>query len=255
MKSTILFDEGGHRWVAMGRDPQIRDEVIDTVQYMVVADEEALLIDPGGIEIFPQVLTEVAANVEIEKIGGIFASHQDPDIVSSMSLWSDLCPGLKVYAPWLWEGFIAHFSMGTDCEFVGLPDEGGTVPVGRSTRTVRAVPAHYCHSSGNFSLWDQRARILFSGDIGAALLPDREGDLFVEDFDQHIQYMEGFHKRWMPANGPLRSWVARVRELQPDMICPQHGSIFQGDNVHRFLEWLDQLDVESLDPSRQTAMV
>lgn len=254
MKSTTLFDEGGHTWIAMGRDPQVRDDVIDTVQYMVVADGEALLVDPGGIEIFPQVLTEVTGHVDVAKIGGVFASHQDPDIASSMSLWSDLSPGLQVHTPTIWISFLSHLCLGTEIGFKGIPDQGGPVAIGRSRKSLQAIPAHYCHSSGNFSLWDSRAKILFSGDIGAALLPDREGALFVEDFDEHIQYMEGFHKRWMPANAPLRGWVNRVRELKPKMICPQHGSIFQGEDVGHFLNWLERLDVEALDPSRESAL-
>ena len=38
-----------------------------------------------------------------------------------------------------------------------------------SRRHVDAIPAHYCHSSGTFSLYDPTAGILFSGDIGADL--------------------------------------------------------------------------------------
>ena len=55
--------------------------------------------------------------------------------------------------------------------------------------------------------------------------------------------MRGFHQRWMPSSAALQSWVARIRELQPDMICPQHGAIFAGDNVGKFLDWLEQLEV------------
>ena len=254
MKSTVLYEEGGRKWIAMGRDSSIDEKVIDTVQYMVIQDGEALLIDPGGIEIFPQVLTEVLANVEIEKIGGIFASHQDPDIASSMSLWADLCPGMTVSASWLWDGFIRHFCMGTDVAITTIPDQGGPIPIGRARQSVMAVPAHYCHSSGNFSVWDQQAKILWSGDIGAALLPSKEEALFVEDFDAHIQYMEGFHMRWMSSNRALRTWVTRARALKPTMICPQHGSIFKDENVDRFLDWLERLDVEALDPSATAAM-
>jgi flavorubredoxin len=255
MKSTVLYEEGGHKWIAMARDDSIDEKIIDTVQYLVVSGKGALLVDPGGIEIFPHVLTEVLANVDIEQIGGILASHQDPDIASSMSLWADICPGLVVNTPWLWEGFVRHFCMGAEIEIKGIPDQGAPIHIGNSSQTVQAIPAHYCHSSGNVSVWDQRAKILWSGDIGAALLPSKNEELFVEDFDDHVQYMEGFHMRWMPANRPLRAWVAQARELKPDMICPQHGSIFRGENVEKFLNWLEHLDVEALDPSRPGAIV
>jgi flavorubredoxin len=44
------------------------------------------------------------------------------------------------------------------------------------------------------------------------------------------------------------------------MICPQHGSIFSGENVGKFLDWLESLEVgkwESNKPveSREAALV
>ena len=47
-------------------------------------------------------------------------------------------------------------------------DDSNSLPLG-SSRDLRSVPAHYCHSSGNLHVWDPRAKILFSGDMGAAL--------------------------------------------------------------------------------------
>jgi len=105
------------------------------------------------------------------------------------------------------------------------------------------IPAHTCHSSGNFSLYDPTADILFSGDIGAALVPSHETGLMVTDFDQHVEYMRGFHLRWMPSTSALRSWTQRVHALKPNMICPQHGSAFQGEMVVKLLDWLDTLEV------------
>ncbi|HNK16327.1 MAG TPA: MBL fold metallo-hydrolase, partial [Nitrospira sp.] len=93
------------------------------------------------------------------------------------------------------------------------------------------------------SLYDPTAGILFSGDIGSALVPNHEASLVVTDFDQHIQYMRGFHLRWMPSTTALRGWVQRVRAIKPKMICPQHGSIFQGEHVGKLLDWLESLEV------------
>jgi len=81
-----------------------------------------------------------------------------------------------------------------------------------------------------------------SGDIGAAL-ESVEAPLFVEDFDEHISKMKMFHQRWMPSNSAKNDWVKRVRKLDIDMMCPQHGRIFKGDNVQRFLDWFEALEV------------
>ena len=47
----------------------------------------------------------------------------------------------------------------------------------------------------------------------------------------------------MPSNEAKRDWVERVRKLNVKMICPQHGRIFKDDNVDRFLDWFDALEV------------
>ena len=251
MKSEILYDDGNHKWVVLGRDADKKNDVIDTNEYIIISDGQAMVLDPGGIEIFPQVLTEMTRFTSTENIRTIVASHQDPDISSSLAMWVDLCPNVKVYCSWIWTGFIAHFGMGTNLILNGIPDEGMELPIGTTNSNVYLVPAHYCHSSGNFSVYDPKADILFSGDIGAALVPP-ETPMFVDDFDRHIKYMEKFHLRWMPSTQALKNWVKRIRIINPSMICPQHGSIFRGDSVHRFLDWLDNLEVGKWDSGAET---
>jgi len=242
MKSEALYERPGHTWVVLGRDPTRRDAVIDTNEYAIISEDGALLPDPGGIEIFARVLSELTRWLRPEQVTALFASHQDPDIISSLPMWLDLCPQAKTYVSWMWTGFIAHFAMGRTADIIAIPDEGMSIPVGEHVR-VTAIPAHFCHASGNFSIFDPEARILFSGDIGAALLPDADRSLFVDDFDAHVRFMKTFHERWMPSSKALRTWTARVRALGPHMICPQHGAIFRGDDVPRLLDWLDGLEV------------
>lgn len=91
-------------------------------------------------------------------------------------------------------------------------------------------------------MFDSQTGILMSGDIGAAMDVD-DAPMFVDDFESHIPRMKLFHQRWMPSNEAKRDWVERVRKLNVKMICPQHGRIFKGDNVERFLDWFDALEV------------
>lgn len=251
MKSEVLFDDGTHKCVALGRDPDKKDNVIDTNEYIIISNGQTALLDPGGIEIFPQVLTEMTRHTSTENIKVIIASHQDPDVSSSLAMWVDLCPNVKVQCSWLWTGFLAHFGMGTNLTLNPVPDEGLEVPIGTSNANLYLVPAHYCHSPGNFSVYDPKSDILFSGDIGAALIPN-DHPIYVDDFDRHIKYMEKFHLRWMPSTFALKNWVKRARIINPSMICPQHGSIFRGDNVHKFLDWLDNLEVGKWDMGAET---
>ncbi len=235
-----LFSRNGHVWSVIGRDKNKRDEVIDTNQYLIEKNGKGLLLDPGGIENFSTTAAELSKHFDLRNLDSLFASHQDPDVISSLTLWVQAMPHIKVHMPSVWVGFITHFGV-LEENINAIPDKGGIVML--EDLPLQALPAHYMHSSGNLSLYDAEAKILFSGDIGAALLPEDNDDLFVKDFQEHIGYMEYFHRRWMPSNEAKSRLVSMVRKLDIDMIAPQHGSIFQGEDVARFLNWLDALRV------------
>ena len=239
-KLQYIFEEGKHKWAAVARDPEKPGYLIDTNEYLIVNQGEGLLTDPGGSEIFHAVFAAISAEFDPGRISALFASHQDPDIISSLALWLDFNPELKCHMSWLWNSFVPHFG-GNDTTFVDIPDEGSEIALGNLS--LQAIPAHYLHSSGNFHLHDPKAKILFSGDVGAALLPEGEDGLFVRNFDGHIRHARGFHKRWMGSNAAKRDWCERVAKMDIDMLCPQHGAIYQGENVMRFINWFDELEV------------
>ena len=240
LKSVQFFNKGDRRWICLARDPDRQNSLIDTNEYLIINKGRGILLDPGGLEIFPSVVTAVTREIDLDAIDVIFASHQDPDIISSLSMWLTVCPTVKVYASWVWSGFIPHFGNAKPIE--SIPDEGMAISLG-GDRDFQAIPAHYLHSSGNFSLYDPKAKILFSADIGAALLPPDKQELFVNDFDDHIQYMETFHRRWMPSNKAKEAWLKRVRNLDIDYLCPQHGGIFRRQDVQRFFDWFEKIDL------------
>lgn len=237
-----IYQDGPHKWAVVARDPSRQDHVVDTNEYLVIDGEQALLCDPGGMEIFPAVFSAISTAIDPRSITTLFASHQDPDIVSSLALWMTVNPDVRCHVSWLWSGFIPHFG-GNAQTFVDIPDEGSMVPLGNLE--LQAVPAHYLHSSGNFHLYDARANILFSGDVGAALLPAGEDGLYVQDFDRHIRHAEGFHRRWMGSKEAVLDWCERASSMPIDMLCPQHGAIYQGADVMRFINWFAELEVGS----------
>jgi flavorubredoxin len=241
-KLEYIFEQGGHKWAAIARDPERPDYMIDTVEYLVVHGGESMLLDPGGLEIFPAVFSAIGAEFDPASITYLFASHQDPDIISSLSLWLDVKPELRCYLSRLWCTFVPHFG-GVDNTFISIPDGGMHMPLGGLA--LEAVPAHYLHSSGNFHVYDPKARILFTGDVGAALQPESEIDLFVRNFDRHIGHAEGFHRRWMGSREAKLDWCERAARLDIDMLCPQHGAIYQGADVGRFINWFAELPVGS----------
>jgi len=240
MKSTIFYN-GKYQWFVFGRDPDKPEKIIDTNQYMIVDGDKSFLMDPGGIEIFSSMLASVLRHTEIEHLVDIFASHQDPDIISSLGLWDEALPKARLHAPWIWEGFIRHFGL-KNISYNAIPDEGASLVLNSAKLTF--IPAHYLHSSGNFNVYDEQAKILMSGDIGAALEP-AGASMYVDDFEEHISKMKLFHQRWMPSNAAKQDWIDRVRKLDIEYMAPQHGRIFKGEDVQNFLNWFETLDVGS----------
>lgn len=238
MKSTKIYD-GPHQWIMFGRDKNKLDSIIDSNQYVVRTANRCLLLDPGGYELFAPMLAAVLHYAPVEQITDLFASHQDPDVISSLSLWDQALPHAKLYAPKIWEGFLRHYGC-ESIEYAPIADNGGILKL--DSVELQFIPAHYLHSSANFHVYDPEAKILMSGDIGAAL-EAVDAPLFVDDFEAHTEKMRYFHQRWMPSNRAKKAWIERVRKLDIDILAPQHGRMFKGDDVKRFLDWFDALQV------------
>jgi len=119
-----------------------------------------------------------------------------------------------------------------------IPDAGMSLDLEGCLLVI--LPAHFLHSAGNFHVYDPIAKILYSGDLGAAVVNYR----FVEEFDDHIKHMEGFHRRYMGSSTACKLWAQMVRDLDIDIIAPQHGAVFKGKiMVNQFIDWVEGLDV------------
>jgi flavorubredoxin len=238
MKMTKIY-EGAHQWVMFGRDENKPDNIIDSNQYIVRTANKCLLLEPGGTELFAPMMAAVLHHAPVEQITDLFASHQDPDVISSLGLWDQALSNARLHAPALWEGYIRHFGC-ESIEYVPIPDNGETIKI--EAVELQVIPAHYLHSPCGFHIYDPQAKILMSGSVGSAF--EAPGaPVFVERFDVHVEKMRYYHQRMMPSNQAKRAWIDRVRNLDIDIIAPQHGRMFKGDDVKRFLDWFDSLQV------------
>ncbi|KZN59262.1 hypothetical protein N473_03640 [Pseudoalteromonas luteoviolacea CPMOR-1] len=241
MKLAELFKGKTHSWMMLECNGSTQNTQGSINQYFIHTDYESMLMDPGGIELFSPMLAAVLQHTELEKLTTLFASHQDPDLIATLSLWDKAISNATLYAPSLWERFIGHFDL-DNLHFEGISDEGGEIQLGGIR--LRLLPAHYLHSAGNFQLFDPTAKILMSANVGSAINAPNDNK-FVEDFSQHVKHIEQFHKRWMPSNQAKANWIARVRELDIQVLAPNHGKLYKGEKVQEFLEWFDKLDVGS----------
>ncbi len=208
-------------------------------QHLIVHDSEGMILDPGGHKVYNKVLSETGAILHGGRLRYLFLSHQDPDIIAATNGWL-MTTDADALISKLWVRFVPHFGLDTLLEdrLHGIPDEGMVLDLGGTDLLI--IPAHFLHACGNFQVYDPVSKILYSGDLGASLGMDY---YFVTDFDAHIQYMDGFHRRYMTSNRALKAWANMARQLDIETIAPQHGAMFRGrDVVQRFIHWCEQLE-------------
>ena len=242
-KSKILFDNGVHKCVMLSIDDEEQEECFLSVnQYLIIQNGAGILIDPGSAAIFHELCDAVSEYIPIEQIKFVFFSHQDPDVAGSISEWS-VSTSTKLVLSSIWTRFMTHYGVLDIDRVFSIPDKGTQIPFGEGY--IKFMPAHFLHSPGNFSLYDSQSKILFSGDIGAAVVPPMAVYKEIDSFDNHKPYLENFHKRYMASNKVCKAWVKNISELQVDLIAPQHGAVFRDDNVQNFLTWFNELQCGS----------
>jgi flavorubredoxin len=240
-ESLTLYEDASRRFILLGWEEQEDEGVVQTNQYLIQSGNEVILLDPGGAHVFPRVLANVTEMISIDSITHIFYSHQDPDVSSGITLWLSMAERATVHISGLWTRFLPHFGVFDQSRIAPIPDNGGAITL-RHGQKLEIIPAHFLHSTGQHTLYDPVSKILFTGDIGAAIFPPGKRYPIVERFDEHIHYMEGFHRRYMASQVASRFWVDVVSSRDIEAIAPQHGAVIKGkDNVGRFFQWLSQL--------------
>lgn len=235
--SYVLYEDEKHKFIWLGWSEGYEEGIVQTNQYLIIDNNRGILLDPGGVHLFSKVVSEVTKFIDLNMIDIIFYSHQDPDVSSGISLWLGIT-NAKIYVSDLWTRFFPHFGVVNIDRVIGIPSEGMSISLPYSELVF--IPSHFLHSTGNFSCYDTKSKILFSGDIGAAVF-QKDTYVFVENFDEHLNIMEGFHKRYMASNIACKKWVSIVSKYDINMIAPQHGAIFNKENSKKFLEWLSNL--------------
>ncbi len=231
-----IFENNEHKNVMFSN--LTSGQMIQANQHLIVHNNESMILDPGGHKVYSKLFSGISDVSSPNNLKHIFFSHQDPDIIASANAWLMISKA-DAYLSELWMRFIPHF--GVD-EFVvsrihPIPDEGMSINLGGTN--LKAIPAHFLHSAGNFQLYDPVSKILYSGDLGASIGAPYD---IVENFEEHIKYMDGFHKRYIPCRKALLMWVNTINKLDIEMIVPQHGAIFNTHELSmKFVNWIGNL--------------
>jgi flavorubredoxin len=232
-RPTTLYEANGHSiyWLGITDETAFRCNA-----YLILDGREAILVDPGSKQYFPQVRQRVAQILPPHDISGMVLCHQDPDVAASMTDWLDINPGLRVFTSPRTHVLLPHYGRSDYRYYDVTAKPVYALPSGAA---LKFVVAPFLHFPGAFVTYDARARYLFSGDIWAAL--DLDWTLVVDSFDEHVPKMNLFHLDYMASNLATRGFVKRIENLAIDAILPQHGSILGPKHVPAALDYLRNL--------------
>jgi len=238
MPNTTLYDDGVHKNILL-EDFDAGGIAVQSNQHLIIHGGEGMVLDPGGHKVYSRVLSETLAVLRGGKLRYLFLSHQDPDIVAAVNGWL-MTTDATAYISAIWTRFVPHFGLDhlVADRLLPIPDEGMVFNMAGARFPV--LPAHFLHSEGNFQIYDPISKILYSGDLGASI---GAGNGRVRNFDAHLPYIEGFHRRYMTSNKVMKAWANMVRTLDIEIIAPQHGAFFAGkEMVNRFIDWCADLE-------------
>lgn len=230
----VLYNDKKHYIIQL--EEYRSEESIQSNIYLIVNNGKGMILDPGGPKAYKHLLADVGGIVGYNGLQYISLSHQDPDILSGLAAWL-MTTKAKVLCPKAWEKFIPHLGLSSlSARRLNLvPDMGGIVKL--EDAEIQMLPAHFMHSVGMIHLYDPISKILFCGDLAVSIGTE---DPYVENFQDHIQYIDAFHRRYMASQSIVQTWVKMVRQLDIEVVAPQHGAIYKGKEIiEELFTWLE----------------
>jgi flavorubredoxin len=220
--------------------------------YLIVAGEEAVLIDAGSRPDFPVVMMKILqTGISPEQITTLIYQHSDPDLCGSMPNMIDICnnPKLTVLSENNNNMFISFYIEKERLSLLrSIDDYGFEFTFGG--RVLQFYKTPYAHTAGSFVTYDIKTKTLFSSDLFGSL--SRRWGLYIEleeecytcdDYEHCVKNKDycpipdilEFHKQVMPSERALRYAMDVIRDLDIEMIAPQHGSIFKNKKDIAFI--------------------
>jgi len=208
--------------------------------YLIVDNDEAVLIDSGGRNDFSTVMLKIMrTGTNPKSIKRLIYQHYDPDLCGNIPHMEAMINSedLKLISHRENIVFINYYSVKSQMQCI---EEIDLFYEFSSGRRLEFIPTPYCHSPGSFMTYDTKSKVLFSSDIFGAY--DSNWTFYTHIKEQcsdcetaigcefpktecQIAGVLNFHKRIMPSIKALKHALSRIEALDLSLIAPQHGSI------------------------------
>ena len=231
--------------------------------YLIIDNDEALVIDGGSRPDFPTVMMKILqTGIAPKQIKALLYQHYDPDLCGSIPNFEGIikCKDLKILSATENLMFIRHYSVSSKLTPLCAGDNRFVFSSGR---TLQFIKTPYSHSAGSIVTFDPQSKIVFSSDLFGSYSTD--WDLFLKLKPECIDCENlaecprklphcpvndilNFHKKIMTSNKALKFALEKLLELPFNKIAPQHGSVITDKTAMKYLfKMLTNLDGVGID--------
>ncbi|MCK4614459.1 MAG: FprA family A-type flavoprotein, partial [Thermoplasmata archaeon] len=189
--------------------------------YLVKGSEKNALIDT----VDPEKKSKLFENLDrsgVERIDYVVANHAEQDHSGSIPMVLERYPEAKVVTNEKCKGFLMDLLFIPEEKFIVVGD-GNTLSLG--DRTLKFIIAPWVHWPETMFTYLKEDKILFSCDfLGSHLATS---GLFVTDEARVYEAAKRYYAEiMMPFRTMVKKHLKRVRELEPDIIAPSHGPVY-----------------------------
>jgi serine phosphatase RsbU (regulator of sigma subunit) len=203
--------------------------------YLVLVQGKGIIIDPGSVLYFENLVDKVSQLTELETITHIIIQHQDPDVCGNIALLMDTIrasgnESCTIITHKRTAALIRHYGGDLKYEYSNmLPGE--KLQLG-DKKALKFIHTPYLHAPGAIATYFSEDKILFSGDIFGGMT---EGwDLYADE--DYFEKIKAFHQDYMPAKELLLFAMTKFERYDIEKIAPQHGSVLNKKQAKVIIE-------------------
>lgn len=235
LSGPVKFADGVY-WVGVA-EPNMS---LKSNPYLVIDNDEAVLIDGGSRPDFPGVMTKILqTGISPDKIQALIYQHADPDLCSSLPHFEDLITtsNLAIISEKSNHAFLSHYPCRSRISTLEEINFRFRFSSGRELEFLRTP---YAHALGSTVTLDHKSGVLFSSDLFGSYSTDE--NLFLNLMQKcsscstseicpetgkrcQLHAVLAFHRMFIPTSSCLRYAMNVIEKTDFRQIASQHGQI------------------------------
>jgi diguanylate cyclase (GGDEF)-like protein len=198
--------------------PNIQPKSLRINQYLIVNDEDIILVDPGPVTMFEQLKEAVNEIINFDLINNILITSADIEKVSSLQKIIDILP-IRPKIITSWNIKLSIETLGLDFEYLIVDYNESADFLDKNHLDI--IPIPYLNSPGTYIVYDEKRKVLFSGNLFGAIANNLGKYADIDYFN----YMVAYHEYSFASSEVLDPIIDYIEKLEIDFIAPFYGSM------------------------------